>query len=384
MVFDRIVIHYDEIGIKGSNRAVFEKLLIRNILKKLGDLAYNCIRESGQLITFLEDGSDLDKVKDILRRIPGIAFFSPAARCGLDLDEMKKLTLELLSGREFDTFRIYTRRANKDFPHRSMDINCAIGDAVVEKYDKKVKMKGADITVKVEISLKHVYVSLEQVPGVGGLPTDQRQKVVCMLSGGFDSPVAAYMMMKRGCEVIFVHFNNKNQESCSVKNKIIDLAKQLSKYQIKTKLYIIPFERLQKEIIMNVHSEQRMLIYRRFMLKISSAIAKIEKARFLVVGDSLSQVASQTLDNLEATYSGIDTNIFTPLIGLHKKEIMAISREIGTHDISEQPYGDCCSYFLPKHPELHANKGLILENEERFDTDASVKDAVESAVLSEF
>jgi len=222
------------------------------------------------------------------------------------------------------------------------------------------------------------------VPGVGGLPTDQRQKVVCMLSGGFDSPVAAYMMMKRGCEVIFVHFNNKNQESCSVKNKIIDLAKQLSKYQIKTKLYIIPFERLQKEIIMNVHSEQRMLIYRRFMLKISSAIAKIEKARFLVVGDSLSQVASQTLDNLEATYSGIDTNIFTPLIGLHKKEIMAISREIGTHDISEQPYGDCCSYFLPKHPELHANKGLILENEERFDTDASVKDAVESAVLSEF
>ena len=382
--YDRIVVHYDEIGLKGKNRHIFERLLVTNIKHKLGDFVSSIHRESGQLVVSLDKNAKIDEIKDILSKVPGAAFFSFAVKAELKLEAIKKSVLEFLKDQEFETFKIHTRRHNKNFEMKSMELNCLLGEVVMNGLNKKVKMKNPDRLVKVEISEKYAFISCENVKSVGGLPTNPKQKVVTLLSGGFDSPVASYMMMKRGCEVIFVHFNNKHQMSCSVKDKIVMLAKQLSKFQINTKLYIVPFEKIQKELIMKVKAESRMLVYRRFMIKIASKVARNERARFLIVGDSLSQVASQTLENLEATYKDTDMHVLSPLIGLHKKEIIDIAREIETFDISSLPYGDCCSYFLPKHPNLKATSGLLKSFEAEFDIDALVTDALKDVNVVEW
>lgn len=374
--WDCVVVHYDEIGLKGKNRGFFERLLIKNINIKLDNRIKSCVREPGQITIDINKRNDYSEIKDVLSKIPGIAYFSFAKKVKLDLNLIKKKSIDFLRDKEYETFKINTKRHDKNFKLNSMELNSILGKAVVDMYKKKVKMKNPDIVLKVEISNQFAYLSDEGIEGVGGMPTNQKQKVVCLLSGGFDSPVAAYLMMKRGCEVILTHFQNQNQMSGSVKDKIIRLGKQLSKYQIKTKIYIIPFEKIQKQIIMRVHSTTRMLIYRRFMIKISSKIAEINKADFLVVGDSLSQVASQTFENLNVTYKDSEKHIFSPLIGLDKKEIINISKKIETYDISVLPYGDCCSYFLPKHPVLKANEKLIKNIESKLDIDLLVNGVI--------
>lgn len=382
--FDSVVVHYAEIGLKGKNRTYFENLLINNIKTKLGKLADSCIRESGQITINLAKRANLSKVKDIVSRIPGIAYFSFSIRCGLDIKQIKKAAFDSLKDKNFKTFKVDSERRDKSIKPDSMGLNCLLGEEIIKKYNKKVKMKEPDLLLKIERTSTHAYISFQNIGGVGGLPTNQKQKVVALLSGGFDSPVASYLMMKRGCEVILVHFQNRNQMTASVQNKIESLAKQLSRYQIKTKLYIVPFEKIQKQIIANAHSTLRMLVYRRFMIKIASKIAQLEKARFLVVGDSLSQVASQTLENLEATYYSSEKHILSPLIGVDKKEIMDIAKRIGTYDISALAYGDCCSYFLPKHPELKATKGLLEKIESGFEVEDLVKEAVGKVRIKEW
>lgn len=351
--FDSVVVHYDEIGLKGGNRVQFEKRLISNILTKLGDGVGTCKRESGQLTISLYESSDRLRLCEILSKIPGIAYFSPSYRTNVDLPCLEKLALAVLAEEPFETFRIDTRRHDKLWKMKSMEVNARLGSIVLNAYpDKKVKLKNPDLTLKVEINVKNAYLTVKKLPGIGGLPTNPRQKVMALLSGGFDSSVAAFLMMKRGCQVMFIHFQNQNQMTSSVENKIQLLAEQLAKCQVETILTIIPFENIQKEIIKTVRSTQRMLIYRRIMLQMASAMAGRRKARFLVVGDSFSQVASQTYDNLDATYQASPHHVFSPLIGMDKKEIVRIAKSIGTYDISALPYGDCCTFFLPKHPEL--------------------------------
>ena len=373
------IIHYDEIGLKGGNRIHFERWLVRNIKAKAGSVVESCIRESGHLTAKV---NDVEKAKKVLSAMPGIAFFSFAERVEIDIDEITKVSLAALKKAEFDTFKIDTRRSDKGFELNSMQVNQIVGEAVVNKYKKKAKMKNPDLTLKIQVSNKFAYISTENIDGVGGLPTQPKNKVVTLLSGGFDSPVAAFLMMKRGCEVIMVHFQNSGQMKNAVQDKIVKLAKQLSNYQQNTKLYIVPFEKIQKEIIMKVKAELRMLVYRKVMIKIASEVAKKERARFLVVGDSLSQVASQTIHNLEATYAGSDKHVLSPLIGMDKKEIINISKKIGTYTISELPYGDCCSYFVPKHPELKATARMLDMAVDGFDV--PIKEAVENAEITDF
>lgn len=373
---DAIVIHYSEIGLKGDNRVYFENLLIENIKKKLGNLADSFVREQGQITADVK--GDISKIKDILSRIPGIAYFSIAKRSSHETDTIKKDVLDFLKDKDFETFKVDSKRRDKRVNINSQELNCKLGEEIINKYRKKVKMRDNDLLLKIEISKKYSYISDEDIRGVGGFPTKRSQKVISLLSGGFDSPVAAYLMMKRGCEVIFVHFQNRNQMTNSVEDKVVRLAEQLSRYQINTKLYIVPFDKIQKQIIANAHSTMRMLIYRKIMIKISSLIAKEEKARFLVTGDSLSQVASQTLENLEATYANSKKPIFSPLIGMDKNEIMELAKRIGTFEISKLPYGDCCSYFVPKHPELKATVRDLDKIEEEFDENIiseAIKDA---------
>ncbi|MBW2992274.1 tRNA 4-thiouridine(8) synthase ThiI [Candidatus Woesearchaeota archaeon] len=375
------IIHYAEIGLRGKNRSFFENLLIDNIKKKLG--ADSIVRETGQIRIDLKE-IDISKAEEVLKRIPGIAYFSFAKRSKLDVDSIKKDVLEFLKDKKFETFKVDAMRRDKTVKIDSQELNYILGEEIIKKYKKKAKMKDCDLLLKIEMTTKNAYISAEDIKAVGGIPTKMNQKVVALLSGGFDSPVAAYLMMKRGCSVILVHFQNRNQMTNAVQDKIEKLAGQLSRYQINTKLYIVPFDDIQKQIIANVRSEMRMLVYRKFMLKISSEIAKKEKAKFLVVGDSLSQVASQTLENLSATYFNSEKPILSPLIGMDKDEIIKISRRIGTYDISELPYGDCCSYFVPKHPELKAKAGELDKAFSDIDVSGLVEEAVEKVKVKDY
>jgi thiamine biosynthesis protein ThiI len=383
--FSHIVLHYDEIGLKANNRGYFEKLLIENVRSKLGESMQSAVRECGQIALTLAPDAEVEQVMDVLRRIPGIANLASALRVDSDLAVLEAAAVELAKTQTFQTFKIRTRRHDKGVPLRSMEVNRVLGAAVLAAMpEKTVRMDSPDLALRVEIAGRHSYLSMARQPGVGGLPTNSKQKVVALLSGGMDSPVAAYLMMKRGCEVILTHYQNQNQLTSSVEDKILRLAEQLARYQRRTRLFIIPFEELQKDIIKAVPGPLRMLVYRRVMLRLSSRIAAKNRARFLVVGDSLSQVASQTYENLSATYLDSDHPIVSPLIGLDKREITALSRQIETFDISALPYADCCSYFLPKHPELHASVGILREHENRIDLDGLGGDALENARLIEW
>jgi thiamine biosynthesis protein ThiI len=375
--FEYIVVHYDEIGLKASNRGQFEQLLTRNMRHKLGDMFLECRREPGQLTLRLRAGADAEDACMRLSRVPGIAYVSPSVRVSTDIGAFMEHGMSLLRGCDFTTFKIDAHRHNKTIELGSMEVNRELGTAVLEAFDGKVvNLDHPEAVLKIEMTGPDSYLSVDRIGGVGGLPTDPRQKVVTLVSGGIDSPVAAYLMMKRGCQVVLVHFQNRSEMTNSVQDKVEQLARQLSHFQVKTILHVVPFGDLQKEIVKHVHSTQRMLIYKRLMLKMSARVAEKAKARFLVTGDCLSQVASQTYENLEATYSGIEMPILTPTIGMDKRDIVALARRIGTYEISTLPYEDCCTFFVPKHPELRATPASLCEQESRMDLTELVEEAL--------
>tara|TARA_Y100000310_G_C20665783_1_gene807382 strand:+ start:1281 stop:2390 length:1110 start_codon:yes stop_codon:yes gene_type:complete len=340
------VIHYDEIGLKGNNRRYFENQLVRN-LKQFGDVV-----KKRSYIT-LDSSED---VKDSVALIPGVAYFGVALEAEFDLNDVGAKVLELLRGKDFASFRINTVRRNKKFSKTSREVNEILGGVVLEKYDCKVDLKNASITVYVEVCDESIFIYTARVKGVGGLPVGSAGRVVSLLSGGLDSPVASFQMMKRGAVVVFVHFVNKTQQSCAVKDKISELVNVLSKVQRKCKLYMVPFDEIQQEIIAKVDSKFRMIVYRRFMMRIASLVAEKEHCMGLVTGDSLSQVASQTVENLDCVYSVVDDVVLSPLIGMNKEEIVNIARRIGTYDVSILPYGDCCSFLIAKHPVIKGKR----------------------------
>jgi thiamine biosynthesis protein ThiI len=375
-------IHYAEIALKGKNRIAFENRLIENISKKLKGTGAKFSRESGIIVGKIKIPLELEAMSGILRAIPGIAYFSFAVSCDREVPTIQKTVIQLLESRQFESFRINAKRRDKKYPVKSIEVNAKIGEAVALRFKKKARMKNPDLEVKIEITDKNAYISFADAQGVGGMPTDESQKVVSLLSGGYDSPVAAYLMMKRGCSVILVHFQNRLQITDIVEDKVVRLGRRLAAFQTATQLYIIPFEDIQREIIMKVPSQLRMLIYRKFMIHISAKIADLNGARFLVTGDSLSQVASQTFDNLAATYHNSPKHILAPLIGLDKREIMDIAHKIGTYEISVLPYGDCCSFFIPRHPELHASPRELKRLEDLFDIPALTNTVVAQAKIS--
>ena len=350
--FDTVVVHYDEIGLKGNNRGQFERLLNDNIQNKLGAMVVEPFRESGQITVSILDQAQLNGIRETFQKIPGIAYFSLARGMSLEPKKLAEDLLALVAPLSFSSFRIDTHRHHKEYPMTSMALNALLREAVKTTFKKSVNLSHADLTIKVEITARAAYVSFENVEGVGGLPTDPHQKVMALLSGGIDSPVAAYLLMKRGCEVQLIHFQNQNMDEVAVEDKIHRLAKKHSEYQCRTKLIMVSFEEIQRRIIKEVDANIRMLVYRKMMLEIASQYAAKVHARFLVVGDCMAQVASQTYDNLFATYQGSALPVLTPLIGMDKKEITEIAKKIGTFSISSLPYGDCCSYFIDRHPEL--------------------------------
>jgi len=379
---NKIVIHYSEIATKGGNRPFFEEKLTSSLKDSLGSFVTKVYKRYGRIVADINPKADLESINSILSTLPGVAFFSFALSSKLDIKELEKSALKLIEKEDFETFKVSARRSNKDFRLRSDQINIEVGSFIVDKLNKKVQMKNPDIEVHVDVCEKEAFVYCCKHPGIGGLPLGSGGKLVCSLSGGIDSPVAAFMMMKRGCRIIFVHFFNNTQASSSVKSKIRNLVQQLTRIQLNSKLYIVPFDEIQKEIIKGIPSESRMIIYRRFMMRILNEIAKREKSKAIVTGDSLGQVASQTVENLQCIYAASGIPVFSPLIGLNKEEIIILSKKIGTYELSIEPYPDCCSFMIAKHPETRANCEKIIVLEESIqEKDALIESAISKSEL---
>lgn len=379
-ISDVIIIHYHEIALKGGNRPLFEKILLENIKRAVKGLGAKTARRGyGHILVELERGADIDKMVVNLKKTFGIAYLAPAKRSTQDMEEIKKIALEKASGRDFETFRITTKRSNKAFPLTSMDINKEVGAHVADTLGKKVKLKDPDLTVTIEIVNKDAFIYSDKIQGSGGLPTGSAGKAVALLSGGIDSPVAAHKMMKRGLKVIFVHFHSAPITDDDSVEKAKELVKVLAGYQGPSVLYSIPLGNIQKRIWTRTPADLRMVLYRRMMIRIAEDVAREVGAKALVTGESLGQVASQTMENLGTIEKAATMSIFRPLIGDDKNEIITKAQEIGTFEISILPHEDCCTLFVPKHPETKADPDFVEKVEGPLDIAALIQMGVEGS-----
>ncbi len=380
--YTHAVVHYAEIGLKLGNRGFFEKKLMQNIAKKFSKNAKNVTKLSGKFLVELNCSEE--KAIELLEKIPGIANFSPCLITETDLKKIKEKSLEIASRQESKTFKVITSRSWKQFPITSQEISAQVGEYIIAKTNLKVDLKEPELKMFIEVNQKQSCIYEKKYEGIGGLPSGTSGKIVSLLSGGIDSPVSSYLMMKRGARVILVHCMNKTLLTQAIQNKIEDIAKKLGEYQATTKLYIVPFEEIQKEIIKFVPAKYRMIIYRRFMLRIAEKIMRKEKAKAIITGDSLSQVASQTIENLNAVRQATNATILSPLIGMNKQEIINISEDIGTYELSILPYPDCCSFLVAKHPELRGDAKQMKQLEQELDINMLVKTSIQNSKIFRF
>lgn len=376
-----VIIHYSEIGIKKSNRFIFENALLRNINASCKEELSSSFKRYGRLILVLKEDSNLEILKRNLENAPGVSSFSFSYSCQRDIKDIKKLAYDIAKSREkdFSNFRITTTRSFKKFPLTSQEADAEIGADIFMLLKKPVKLKGSDLDIGVEITEKEVFVytNKDTFKSIGGLPVGSTGKLVCSLSGGIDSPVSGYMLNKRGCKVIYVHIQSNNLVTKEVEDKIFKLCSILKDYQGDTKLIVVPFSDIQKQLLIAVPADYRMIIYRRFMFRIINKIADKENALGIVTGDSVGQVASQTLENLNCIYEAAKFPVFSPLIGLNKDEIIAIAQKIGTYETSILPYPDCCSFMVAEHPKTKGSIADVkyIENNIK-DIDLLVDDAI--------
>ena len=345
-------------------------------------------RFAGRLFIELHDGSPISEIEGRLRRTFGIANFAFAWQVPADLPSICSALATLLAGRNFQSFKIETRRGTKDFPKNSQEVNVELGAFVQGLSGARVRMEAPDLTCFVEFVGHDAYLYFEKIPGGGGLPARSSGKALCLLSGGIDSPVAAYRLMRRGCQVLYVHFHSFPHTTIESQEKVRRIVRVLSRFQVRSNLYMVPFADLQREIVAYAPPPLRVLLYRRFMIRIADALARGERAQALVTGDSLGQVASQTLENLRAVSSAAALPIFRPLIGDDKEDIIRTARAIGTYEISTLPDQDCCTMFVPRHPETMASIAQLDQAESALDVTRLVDTAVAAvwreAILADY
>ena len=384
MQFDTILCHYAEVGLKLGNRRFFENWLRKNIKAALNRTVPNkkfmVRRLYGRIVIELDD--DLTKnrkeITQALSSTFGLAYFAFARYVSQEIKSIRDMALAAIQDKEFETFKIKTRRPDQNFLFTAQQVNEDVGAFILSKIDKTVQLKDPDTTCYIDIVQGSVYVYTEKIAGPGGLPTGSNGKVVGLLSGGIDSPVASILAMKRGAAVTFVHFHSVPMTTEESIEKVKQITAVLSHYQSRIYLYLIALTPIQKEILLKTKEKYRIILYRRFMVRIAGIIARKEKARALVTGESLGQVASQTLDNIAAIEAVGSLPILRPLIGLDKLEIINLAKKYGTYDISILPDQDCCSLFLPKSPATKAKKQFIEAEEENLAVDNLVQDAIDS------
>ncbi|TZE81937.1 tRNA uracil 4-sulfurtransferase ThiI [Calorimonas adulescens] len=372
------LLSYGEMSLKGSNKKFFEDMLIRNIKNRFK----NCLIEklSGKLLFTLESSQSDRDIIDEFKKIFGISRIAKVYETDLLLESIEELAVELLKDSDFNSFKVEAKRPNKAFAYLSPEINKLLGQYILENIEgKKVDVHNPDLTVYVEIRDKaFIYIDAER--GAGGLPYGTSGKAVSLLSGGIDSPVSSWMMMKRGIEIIPVHFYSFPFTSERSKQKVIDITKELSRYSSDgIKLYIAFFTNIQKSIYENCPENYIVTIMRRMMMRIASRIAEKENAIGIITGENVGQVASQTLESMYVTNSVASMPVYRPVIGMDKQDIIKISHDIGTYDISIRPYEDCCTVFVPKHPVIKPSLERVNEIEKDLDIDGLVEESIERA-----
>jgi len=374
-----ILIHYHEINLKGNNRGWFEAHLHQHVVSVLKGLPFDSVqRFAGRLAVNLLPDSPVEEITNRLKRVFGIANFFAAWEVAAEIDSIRSGLSELIPLTRFQSFKIDARRGTKDFPLDSQELNRQLGAFVQNATKASVRMENPDAIFFVEIVGSRAFLSFSKIPGAGGLPSGTGGKVLCLLSGGIDSPVAAHRMMRRGCRVLYIHFHSFPHTTLESQDKVRRILQILSRYQLESHLHWIPFAEVQREIVAFAPPPMRVVLYRRFMVRIAQAIALQEKASALVTGDNLGQVASQTLENLRTVSAVSSLPIFRPLIGDDKEDIMRMARGIGTYAVSIQADQDCCSLFVPRHPETMSS----LERAQQAEAQLDVARLLESALAA--
>jgi thiamine biosynthesis protein ThiI len=383
-----VVIHYGEIALKGRNRPWFITMLVRSIRTVLADLDIVHIRfVFGRIEVKLGPAADWAQVRERLSRLPGIGNFSRARRVAADLDEIAAGVLEEVDdGKRYsgNTFRIAARRADKRFPMPSPDVERVLGRLVQERTGWPVDLSHPGIKIHVEILSDEAFVYIGKEQGTGGLPIGTSGRVLCLLSGGIDSPVAAWRMIRRGCRANLVHFHSYPILSRTSQDKARTLAKLLARHQLKSRLFLVPFGQIQQRVVVTVPPALRVVIYRRLMLRIAEALARRTRALALVTGDSVGQVASQTIENLDVVGSVATMPLLRPLVGFDKEEITSQALQLGTYETSIIPDEDCCTLFTPQFPTTRATRESAERAEANLALEVLVSEAVEAATVEEF
>ena len=385
------LIHYHEIGLKGHNRGTFENRLLKNAEFALKDKPIVTIRRiSGRLLVFIKEGVTYDEATDIARvisRLPGVARVSCGYTCERDIDIMNDVAVRALKEfGPFETFKVTARRNHTDFDIDSMSMQQLIGAHLCRNFpDKKVKMKGQDATVHVEVIQSASYVYAFTMPGIGGLPVGSSGKVMCLLSSGIDSPVALWRMARRGAVCMAVHFSGRPQTSSASEYLVDDIAHVLEQSGCIARVFVVPFGDYQRQIAATVPPELRIIMYRRLMFRVAEELAKQNRCKAIVTGESLGQVASQTIENITVTNAVIkDLPVFRPLIGTDKQEIIEQAEELGTFGISSTDAPDCCTLFMPRSPETHAKLDRVEDVEQALPIEAWLADIVASAEVHDY
>jgi thiamine biosynthesis protein ThiI len=346
------VVHYKEIALKGKNRPWFMARLVRNLRRAVSDLDVTAVKSlMGRIEVVLGPTADPGAVGERIRMTFGIANYSYAGRASQDLDAIAEAVLQDLGDRACASFRVSARRADKRFLMPSPQIEREIGGRIHEARGWKVDLSNPELTIHVQMLTNDSFYYFGKERGSGGLPTGTAGRVACLLSGGIDSPVAAWRMMKRGCDVTFIHFHSYPILSRASQEKARQLVELLTRYQQKSRLYLAPFGDIQQRVVLTVPGPMRVVVYRRLMLRIAERIARTRRAQALVTGDAVGQVASQTLENLAVVGSVATLPLFRPLIGMDKDEIVDEARRLGTYPISIIPDQDCCTLFTPRNPQ---------------------------------
>ena len=383
MTKEILLCKYGEIVLKGANRKYFEDMLCREMKKRAKNYGkFDIYRAQSTIyIEPVDDDADIDGMFIAASKVFGIAAISRAAVCEKNMEDISRVAAEYIPAflKDKKTFKVEAKRSDKSFPLDSMDISREIGGVILSAYSKiKVDVRNPDIVVKVEIREFGAYVSAGQFKGAGGMPIGTNGRGLLLLSGGIDSPVAGYMMAKRGVHIDAIHFESFPYTSERAREKVLELAKIVSEYSGNMKVHIVSLTHIQEELVKSCEEDYFTLLLRRYMMTIAEKVARQRGCTALITGESLGQVASQTMQALGVTDAVVNMPVFRPCIGMDKEEIVTISRKIDAFETSIQPYEDCCTVFTPKHPKTKPELEKVIREENKLPFDALVEEALES------
>lgn len=388
-----VVVHYQEIALKGKNRPWFVARLVRNLRDATKDLDVSSVRAlMGRIEMPLGPAASWEEVRDRLKEVFGVANFARARRVAFDPAEaperlFDRLAAEILAdlgGTETASFRMSVRRADKRFPVPSPSIEREVGGRIKAVKQWRVDLENPALTIHLELLTSEAFYFYGKEAGAGGLPVGVSGRVVCLLSGGIDSPVAAWRMMRRGCRVTFVHFHSYPILSRASQEKARELVRRLSRFQLHSRLFLVPFGDIQQQVVLAVPPPLRVVIYRRLMMRMAERVARQVRAGGLVTGEVVGQVASQTLENMAIIGGAVGRPVLRPLVGFDKEEITAEAERLGTYPISIIPDQDCCTLFTPRHPATRARLREVEAAEAALPTDEMVDKALAAAEIEDF